>query len=131
MKNKLINPSTHAVIDYGFAALQIIGPVLFGLNKKAVKSYAETGTAFLTVNSFTDTPLTVDPKISLETHKKIDAGFLAAQALMTFSPMIRNHKKTLVFHLAFLAMAAANFIMTDYRNKTSHNQPVQNEPIAV
>jgi hypothetical protein len=129
MKHKPITPTTHAVIDYAFAALQIIGPALIGLNKKAVKSYAEIGTAFLAVNAVTDTPLTVDPKISMETHKKVDAGFLATQALMTFSPMIRNHKKVLAFHLAFLAMAAVNFVFTDYRNNPGTSKLAQTEPV--
>ena len=130
MKHKLITPTTHAVIDYAFAALQLIGPALMGLNKKAVKSYAEIGTAILSVNSVTDTPLTVDPKISMDMHKKIDAGVLATQALMTLSPMIRNHKKTLAFHLAFLAMATASFIMTDYRKKETVPNTRQPEPVS-
>jgi len=119
MNKKPISPTTHAIIDYAFSALQIAGPSVLKLDKSATKTYAQLGTAFLAVNSVTDTPLTAQPQISFKTHQKSDLGFLAMTALLTVTPMIRRNKKTLFFHLGFLALAAANYLLTDYKAGSS------------
>lgn len=115
MKQKPITPTTHAIIDYAFGAIQIAAPAILGLEPKSVKTYAQLGTGLLAVTSATDTPITVQPAISMETHKKIDTALLVVQALMIVSPMIRKSKKTLIFHLGFMALAVANYMLTDYR----------------
>jgi hypothetical protein len=115
MNSKPITPLTHALIDYAFSAVQILGPTVLGLDQKTIKTYAEIGASFLAVNSITDTGAAIQPVIDMETHKKIDSGFLVAQALMTFTPMVRKNKKTLIFHLGFLALTAANYFLTDYK----------------
>jgi len=119
MNRKPISPTTHAIIDYAFSAVQIVGPSVLKLDKSAIKTYAQLGTAFLAVNSVTDTPLTTEPQISFRTHQKSDLGFLAMTALLTVTPMIRRNKKTLFFHLGFLALAAANYLLTDYKAGSS------------
>jgi len=119
MNKKPISPTTHAIIDYAFAAVQIVGPSLLKLEPRAIKTYAQMGTAFLAVNSVTDTPLTVEPQISFRTHQKIDLGFLAVQALMVITPMVRRSNKTLFFHLGFLALAGANYLLTNYKAGSS------------
>jgi hypothetical protein len=117
MNTKPINSRTHAIVDYAFSAAQILAPKMIGLDHKAVKSYAEIGTGFLALASITDTPAAIRPAIPMETHQKMDMAFLAGQALMTFAPMVRKNRKTLIFHLAFLTLAVANYVLTDYKGR--------------
>lgn len=118
MKNKKpINAKEHGIIDYAFSASQLILPQQLGLNKKAVKTYQTLGLGFLAVNCLTDTPVGIKPLLTFREHKLADAGFLTGLTLLTFYRPIRKKKKTLTFHLGFLAIAAAHYMLTDYKSR--------------
>jgi hypothetical protein len=113
---KPINSKTHGIIDYAFAGIQLFVPALLGMNDKATKTYQSLGFAFLGVNCITDTPVGIRKTISLKSHQKADAGFLAGLAVLTTSRNIHKDKKTLVFHLGFFSLAVVNYLLTDYNN---------------
>ena len=115
---KPIDIKTHAINDYVFGAVQLAGPSLLGINKKAASAYQLLGTAFTAVNVLTDTPVGTSV-ISVKTHQKADLSFLGLLSALTFSKMIKNDKKALGFHLGFLALTLMNYVMTDYDARSS------------
>jgi hypothetical protein len=119
---KPINAKWHGIIDYAFAAIQLLLPKALKLNKKVVKAYELQGTGFLTVNALTDTPVGIKPVLSLKTHQKIDAAALSSLALLTASKMIRKDKKALTFHLIYFAVATTNFLLTNYDDIQASNK---------
>jgi hypothetical protein len=114
MNPKPIYPALHGLIDYVFAGVQLVAPSALGLTKTATKTYQVLGTGFLAVNALTATSVGITPIIPFKEHQKIDAAFLVGQSLLTFAGFIRKDKKTLGFHLGFLATAVANYVLTDY-----------------
>lgn len=112
--NKPINAKLHGIIDYAFAGIQLLGPSVLGLNKNAVKTYQILGTAFTGVNAATNTPVGLSDVISMKGHQKADVSFLATLAALTVSKLIKDEKKALGFHLAFLGLALVNYALTDY-----------------
>jgi hypothetical protein len=57
------------------------------------------------------------PVLTFQDHQKLDAAFLVGLSLLTFSNFIRKDKAALGFHLGFLGLAVAHFLLTDYRRK--------------
>lgn len=114
MNNKPITPKMHGLIDYGFAAIQLIAPELLGLNKKAKKMYAVLGANLLAYNAVTDHPVGLKPEISYETHHKIDLANVAMMAAATMYPGIQKDKRALTFHIGFVAVAALNVLLTNW-----------------
>lgn len=112
---KPVTPTAHGVIDYVFSGVQLAAPTLLGLNSTAARTYGALGAGFTLVNALTDTPAGIKKKIPFTGHQKADIGFLAGMSLLTLTSFIRKDKKALGFHLAFLALAAANYILTDYK----------------
>lgn len=104
------------MIDYGFSAIQLLAPIALGLNKKAQRSYQSLGTGFLAMNAVTKTSVGLKPLISFKEHQKADLVFLAGLAGLSFFKSIRKSRLSLGFHLGFLAVAMANYLLTDYNN---------------
>jgi membrane-bound metal-dependent hydrolase YbcI (DUF457 family) len=114
---KPVNAKTHGVIDYAFSGIQLFGSKLLGLNKKTVKTYQFLGTGFLGVNALTATPVGLKKVISIKAHQKADASFLTALSLLTFSSMINHDKRSLEFHLGFLSLGIAHYLLSDYKSQ--------------
>ena len=114
MNKKPVTPTLHGIIDYIFSGIQIIAPAALKFNAETVKIYQVSGAVFLSVNAVTDTPVAIRKAISLKTHQKTDAAFLAGLSLITFANFIRKDSKTLHFHLSFLAIAVTHYVLTDY-----------------
>lgn len=117
MDKKPIKPKAHGVIDYGFSSIQLAVPTAIGMNDKACKTYQALGAGFLVVNALTDTPAGIKPVIPFKYHQKADAAFLAGLSLLTFSKPIRKSRRALFFHLGFLSVAIAHYVLTDYEEK--------------
>ena len=115
MMRKPVTPALHGMIDYVFSGVLLAGPALIGINKKAVKTYAAAGAAFLAGNALTDTPVGLQPVLSFRYHQKTDAAFLVGLSLLTLARFIHNDKKARLFHVGFLATAVAHYILTDYK----------------
>lgn len=114
MNAKPVTPVAHGIIDYAFAAVQLLGPSLLGLNAPTRTAYAGVGVPFLGVNALTDTPVAVKRRISFKNHQRLDASALLGLGALTLAPFVRKDKKALAFHLGFLALAVTNFFLTDY-----------------
>jgi hypothetical protein len=114
MIHRPVTPAMHGIIDHIFSGVLLVAPSALNLNDKAAKTYGTLGAGFLAVNAVTKTPAGIKPVLSFKQHQKADIGFLAGMALLTAISFIRRDKKALVFHLGFLATAAAHYILTDY-----------------
>ncbi|OZI07324.1 hypothetical protein BWI93_14920 [Siphonobacter sp. BAB-5385] len=114
MQTKPITPNQHGTIDYAFSVIQTVTPTLLELPKPTQHVYQILGLSFLTVNALTDTDVAAKPVLTFKQHQRGDAAFLAGLALLTLSRPIRTHKRTLAFHLGFLALAVTHYVLTDY-----------------
>ncbi len=115
MDTKPVNPRLHGIVDYAFSAILLTLPSALKLNKRAKQTYAATGAVFLGMNAITDTPVAIEPLITLETHQKADAAFLGSLAALTLADFVQNGKRTRWFHLGFFALAVTHYVLTDYK----------------
>jgi hypothetical protein len=115
---KPVSPTAHGIIDYVFSGVQAATPFLLSLNPATKKTYAALSTGFTIVNALTNTKAGIKPVIPFRGHQKADIGFLAGLGLLTFAGFIRNDKKSRLFHLAFLGLAVAHYLLTDYNQDT-------------
>ena len=117
MFQKPVKPLTHGIIDYVFSGVLLAVPSILGMSRGAATTYRVLAAPFLTVDALTDTPAGIRGLLPFRKHKMLDLGFLAGLSLLTFSKFIRKDKRVLRFHLGFLALAAGNYLLTDYRSK--------------
>jgi hypothetical protein len=117
MNTKPVLPKMHGVIDYSFGVIQAVVPAMLKLSSQNQNVYRAIGTGFAAMNMVTDTPVGVKKYLSFKTHQKADATFLVGLSLLTFANGIRNHKRSLYFHLAFLGTAIFHYALTDYNAK--------------
>ena len=116
--NKPLSPTAHSIVDYVFSGIQIAGPSLLHINPKAARTYQALGAGFTLVNALTDTPAGIKHLIPFKGHQKADLGFLVGMSLLSLTSFIRKDKKALGFHLGFLALATANYLLTDYDSRS-------------
>jgi hypothetical protein len=114
---KPVKPTAHGIVDYALAGAHMAAPSLLGLNPNAVKLFAALGGGFLLLNGVTDTPVGIKKELPLEDHQKADAILLAGLTVLPFLNMIKTNRKTLYYTLGFMALAAANYFLTDYAYK--------------
>jgi uncharacterized membrane protein len=115
MNKKPITPKMHGFIDYGFATMQLATPELLGFNKKAKRVYRLLSAQVFGYSALTDYPLGIKPVLSYETHHKIDIANVALMAAAAMYRGINKDKRTLAFHLGFVALAAVNVLLTDWK----------------
>jgi len=112
-----MNSLHHGIIDYGFAAVQMAGPTLLGLNDKTRKLHLLLGLKVLGVNALTDSPAGIKPVVSMKTHRKADLALLGSMTALTAMKPIYKNKRSLIFHLTLVGLGAANFLLTNYNNR--------------
>ena len=117
MQQKPLKPLHHGIIDYGFAAIQLAGPTVLGLNKKTTKLHALLGLKLLGLTALTDSPAGIKPVVSLKTHRKVDLAVLGSMTALTAMKPIYQNRRSLIFHLALVGLGAASFLLTDYKNR--------------
>ena len=117
MEKKPLTPLHHGIIDYGFAAIQLAGPTLLGLNKKTTKLHALFGAKLLGLTALTDSPTGLKPVIPLKTHRKADLAVLGSLTALTAMKPIYKNRRSLIFHLAVVGLGAASFLLTNYKNR--------------
>ena len=114
---KPIDAKMHGMLDYGFAAMNLVAPALLNLPKQTKNIYAGLAGTVAGVNAVTDTPVGIKPMLSLKNHQKADLSFLGTLALLTFTKPIRENKPSLYFHLSVFAMAVTQYVLTDFNRE--------------
>ena len=117
MHKKPLTPLHHGIIDYSFAAVQIAGPTLLGLNKKTRTLHQLLGLNLLGNTALTDSPAGIKPVVSLKTHRKVDLAVLGSMTALTAMKPIYKNRRSLIFHLALVGLGAASFLLTDYKGR--------------
>src|SRR4051794_5045483 len=112
--NKPIDPTTHAALDYGLAALEVLGPELLGLGVRASAVSSILGTIYGATTAVTDTPLGLTPAISFPLHGKMEIPFVAATLGLPWLTGACKGVKAKLFFVGCAGMALANFLMTDF-----------------
>jgi len=104
---KVINPTVHAIIDYGMAASFFAVAALFwGRNKRAAISSLVCGGAETVTAMLTDYPGGVTDAISFETHGRIDFGMSGLISSMPNVMRFSDENESTFFRMQGLAMAA-------------------------
>jgi hypothetical protein len=112
---KLQGSRSHGALDYGFVALQLAAPAMFGLKGPAKAIALGMGTAQLAINVLTDQPYGLKRVISFKRHGQLEIPFLPAFFVL---PMVtgaiaqRNARR---FFFSFGVVALLSYLSTDYR----------------
>ncbi|HEX9981055.1 MAG TPA: hypothetical protein VGB50_10885 [Flavobacterium sp.] len=114
--NKPINTKMHGIIDYAMGSALAVLPAALGLGPTAVKSYMGIAGNILAMNAMTDSPVGMKKVMSVKAHRNADIATLGGLALMTMAKPFRKDRKALYFHLGFLSLALAEFLLTDFNS---------------
>lgn len=119
---KVINPTVHAIIDYGMAASFFTMAALFWKrNKRAAISCLVCGGADTTISLLTDYPGGVTDAMSFETHGRIDFGMSGLISSMPNLLRFSDEKESAFFRAQGMAMAAVAGL-TDFTGSGQSNQ---------
>ncbi len=111
---KMIDPTTHAVIDYAMAATFFTAGAMFWRRHKRASICSLLCGAAVTVNSLlTDYPGGVWKVMDFDTHGKIDAGLAGLTAAMPSAMFFKEDSESRFFLATGIAETAAT-AMTDF-----------------
>jgi hypothetical protein len=119
MNTKPITPRAHGILDYVISGALMAAPSLIGANSKAANAYRAISAGMTALNALTDTPAGIKRAIPFKGHQKADLGLLTGLSVLSFASFIRKDKRALRFHIGLLAVTAAYYILTDYKDKKS------------
>ncbi|HTC92956.1 MAG TPA: hypothetical protein VK699_05840 [Terriglobales bacterium] len=123
---KVINPKTHAIIDYATAASFLAMAGLFWRrNKRAALASLVCGAAEVLTTTLTDYPGGVVDAISFETHGSIDFAMSGLVAGLPDMMRFSDEPESRFFRIQGLAMAAVTGL-TDF---TGTGEPRQQEQV--
>jgi hypothetical protein len=111
---KVINPTAHAIIDYGMAA-SFFGMAAFfwNRNKRAAVSCLVCGAAETVTALLTDYPGGVTDEISFETHGSIDFGLAGLVASLPDMMRFADEPEARFFRVQGIALASVTGL-TDF-----------------
>jgi hypothetical protein len=119
---KVINPTVHAIIDYGVAASFFAVAALFWKrNKRASISCLVCGGAETITSLLTNYPGGVTDALSFETHGRIDFGMSGLISSMPSVMRFSDESESSFFRVQGLAMAAVAGL-TDFTGTGERNQ---------
>jgi len=124
---KTIDPATHAALDYGLSAAQLLGPGLLRLGVRANVIGTLFGTYYGATTAMTDTPLAVKPVIPFATHGALEVPTIAAMALVPWITGAMKRPTAKLFFLSCIGMALANYAMTDFNAGTDERMEDKDE----
>jgi|tagenome__1003787_1003787.scaffolds.fasta_scaffold20549605_2 hypothetical protein len=125
--DKTIDPATHAALDYGLSAAQLLGPGILGLGLRANAIGTLFGTYYGATTALTDTPLAVKPIIPFATHGALEVPTIAAMAIVPWLTGAMKRPTAKLFFLSCIGMALANYVMTDFNVSTELSNQDQDE----
>ena len=119
---KVINPTVHAIIDYGMAASFFAMAALFWKrNQRAAISCLVCGGAETVTSLLTDYPGGVTDVLSFETHGRIDFGMSGLISSMPNLMRFSDEDGSTFFRMQGLAMAAVTGL-TDFTGTGERRQ---------
>lgn len=123
---KVINPTAHAIIDYGMAASFFgMAALYWNRNKRAAISCLVCGAAETITSLLTNYPGGVTDEISFETHGSIDFGLAGMVASLPDMLRFADEPESRFFRIQGMAMATVTGL-TDF---TGTGEPRQMEKV--
>lgn len=114
---KVISPKTHAIIDYANAgAFLLAGALFWKRNRRAAVGSMLCGIMEAQTAMMTDGPGGLTPIISLETHRKIDAGFSGFVGMLPTMLAFGDEPEAAFFRSQGVGIAAMTGL-TDFGNE--------------
>ena len=114
MYERPITPAMHGAIDYGFAALNLLAPTLFGLTGSARAICYGLAAAQGPLNALTDQPLALKKVVPFRMHGELETPFVPAILLLPLLTGAMKQPRARLYFGSFFAIAAANYLLTDY-----------------
>ena len=115
---KVINPKTHAFIDYAMAGtFFVLGAMFWKRNKRAAIAATLCGAATAATSLLTDYPGGVKRVISFHTHGRIDAGLAGMTAAAPNFLAFNDDDEARIFRILALAETAVTGL-TDFESST-------------
>ena len=119
---KLVDPTTHGIIDYSHSAFFFaVGLFCSRSNKRAACAVFATSGFILVQSLLTDYRLGAKPVISFRDHGKIDSIFAASSWMMPLLFGFKNTAAAKVFEVNSLAEASV-VAMTDWDSQRAHRE---------
>lgn len=119
---KVINPTVHAIIDYGMAATFFtMAAIFWRRNKRAAISSLVCGGAETVTALLTDYPGGVTDAISFETHGRIDFGMSGLISSMPNLMRFADENESTFFRMQGISMAAVTGL-TDFTGTGERGQ---------
>src|SRR3954468_5716306 len=125
--NKPIDPKLHIAIDYGLSALQIVGPELLGLGRRANAVGTLFGVAYGATAAMTDTSLGISRVVSFEAHGLMEPASIAAMAVVPWLTGACKRPKAKLFFLSSVGLALVNYLMTDFNRNGTEAETVMSD----
>lgn len=113
---KPISRKAHGIIDYAFAAAQIAGPLLLGLNRGAKTKEIGVASGVALHGMLSNTPVGLKKLVPFKMHRNIDIATLGTMALASLLPDYRKDKRAMIFHWSLIAMGVATVLLTDWED---------------
>ncbi len=109
-----IKDEAHSLIDYGFAAVSSLGPLVLGLHGPARAIPLAWGVGQGVLNAFTDQPYALRRVVSFRRHG--DAEAVALPAFLATVALTRpfEQRRAKLFLGVLLTALVSNYALTDY-----------------
>ncbi|WP_267419815.1 MULTISPECIES: hypothetical protein [unclassified Curtobacterium] len=120
---KPISPELHGLIDYGFAASNLLLPRVFGLRPGARRLFAVFGLAQGGLNAVTAQPNALTPAVSFANHGRIEksSGLLYIALSAVFGVLAERRARR--YWLAAGAALVAVYNLTDWNASRTTKKP--------
>ena len=114
MTNKPVGPAAHGAIDYMFAALNASAPSFLGLKGPARAICYGFAASQGLLNALTDHPLGLRKRVPLRMHGELETPFVPAILLLPWITGAFEQRTARYYFSGFFALAAANYLLSDY-----------------
>ena len=114
MNSKVFGPKAHCAIDYGFVAMLLSAPRLFGLKGAArTLCYTFGGSAGL-LTALTVQPYALRRVVPFRVHGQVDTPFVPTLLILPWATGALKQRSARLFFFSFFAVVLTNYLLTDY-----------------
>ena len=114
--NQPIKRTAHGAIDYGFVALNLLGPLALGLDARTRTVFAGFAAMQGTINVLTDQPLAAKKLIPFRTHGYLEAASGPAFVAVPWLTRSLEQTRARAFWGGALALLATVYTLTDWES---------------
>jgi len=116
MENKF-SFDQHGLNDYMFSTAACLIPRAIKLSTSAARHYTVLGISLLAYNIISDHRFAAKRIIEQKAHKYLDLVNLGILTSMAFLPVVKNDRKTLLFHVGYATLAALHIQLSKWKKE--------------